>query len=299
MILPAPLQRGDKIAIISPASIIAPERAMGAMQKLADAGLQPVAMPHAFDRHGTMAGTDAHRLHDIVTALTSPEIKAILCSRGGYGAVRLLSALDSLPLAQYPKWVIGYSDITALHCLMARHGIASLHAPMARHIAEQPLSDPCTSELLSILFGHAPQPVTFSTHPLSSHGTATGTLVGGNLSVLSSLIPTPFNPIKPGCILFVEDIAEPIYKVERIFHTLALSGILSSLSALIIGRFTRYEPSRDFDTMEQMLSCFTRSVHIPVAFGFPAGHVTDNRPLLLNRPATLSVTPTITRLSFR
>ncbi|MCM1520224.1 MAG: LD-carboxypeptidase [Lachnoclostridium sp.] len=296
--IPAPLRQGDRIAVVSPSGIIAPERVFGAMQVIADEGFEPIAMPHAFDRCGTMAGTDAARLSDLRSAFIDPDIKAVFCSRGGYGAVRLLEELNTLPSAALSKWLIGYSDITALHALLSSRGIASLHGPMARHLSEQRGSDPCVRELFNILRGEAPQPVEYPTPRFYYPGTATGILRGGNLSVMAGLAGTPYDPFLPGSILIMEDIAEPIYKVERILYMLRLSGKLRHLAGIIFGQFTLYDPSRDFATMEEMLHRMTVRLGIPVATNFPAGHVTANRPLLLNTPATLHVTPSTCRLSY-
>lgn len=298
MIVPRPLEAGDRIAIVSPSGIIAPERVYGAMQVIQDAGFEPVAMPHVFDRCGTMAGTDEARLADLAAALTDPAVRAVWCSRGGYGAVRLIESIDRLPLESDPKWLIGYSDITALHSVMARHGIVSLHAPMARHLAELGPDDPCTAETFAILRGNTPEDITYQSHPLSRPGRATGKLRGGNLAVISGLLSTPFDPVEPGSILVIEDIAEPIYKVERMLYTLRLSGALESLAGLVTGQFTAYEPSRDFSEMEEMIARITCDLDIPVAMGFPVGHVANNRPLPLESQATLTVTPCSTTLSF-
>lgn len=298
MILPQLLAPGDRVAIVSPSGIIAPERVFGAMLTIQSAGFEPIVMSHALDRCGTMAGTDAARISDLEIAFSDPSVRAVLCSRGGYGAVRLLDRLSHLPLADDPKWLIGYSDITALHCLVGSLGIASLHAPMARHLAEEGGSDPCSRELFDILQGNHPDEISYTSHPLAGQGTATGVLRGGNLSVMSGLFGTPFSPLLPDTILLMEDIAEPIYKVERMLYNLQLSGALDSLAGLIFGQFTLYEPSRDFATMEQMSARITSNLRIPVAMNFPAGHVRDNRPLLLNTPVTLSVTPSVTTLKF-
>lgn len=298
MIVPRPLAPGDRVAIVSPSGIIAPERVFGAMQTIQSAGFEPIVMPHALDRCGSMAGTDEARLSDLESAFSDSSVRAVLCSRGGYGAVRLLDGLSQLSLADDPKWLIGYSDITALHCLMGSRGIVSLHAPMARHLTEENGADCCSRELFSILRGNHPVEISYPSHPYVCPGRITGILRGGNLSVMAGLFSTPFTPLLPGTVLLIEDIAEPIYKVERIMYNLLLSGALDSISGLILGQFTLYEPSRDFTTMEEMVARITSRLGIPVAMNFPAGHVRDNRPLLLNSPVTLTVTPSLTTLKF-
>lgn len=216
-------------------------------------------------------------------------MRAILCTRGGYGSVHLLDRLGRLPLRDNPKWIIGYSDITAIHALMLSKGIRSIHSPMCRHLATTSGRDDDSLRLFSILQGHHPT-LTFGPSPLNHTGTASGLLVGGNLAVMSSLISTPFDmTVHPGAILFIEDIAEPIYKVERMLHTLRLNGTLSRIAALIVGQFTKYTPSPDHPSMEEMIAEFVAPYQFPVAFSAPIGHVGHNSPLLIGSTVTLTV----------
>lgn len=293
---PRPLQRGDRVAILSPSSIIKPQTVYNAMPVLAEQGWTVYVGEHTFDRSGTYAGTDSARYTDLETALLDPDTRAIICSRGGYGAVHLLEKLDSLPLRDDPKWIVGYSDISALHALMTKHGIMSIHAPMCKHIAEHGGRDQDSRRLFSLLCGDTPD-VTASSHPLNRPGSATGRLTGGNLAVIAGLIGSPFDVITPGSILFIEDIAEPIYKVERILYNLRLNGSLEKLGGLIVGRFTDYTPSRDDETMESMIARLVEPYGYPVAFGIPVGHVDHNIPMLCGSTVTLSVTPTLTTLT--
>lgn len=260
----------------------------GAMEILSRHGWDPFVMPHAFDRHGTFAGTLSDRLCDLRQALLAPTIRAIICSRGGYGAVQLLEYLDTLPLRNDPKWLVGFSDITALHALMARHGIISVHSPMCRHLAMSDADDMDTARLLGILEGETDE-LHLSPTPLNRPGEACGTLVGGNLAVLSGLAGTPFDPLLPGTILFIEDIAEPIYKVERMLYNLRLRGLLQHLAGLIVGQFTLYEPSRDYPDMNTMIADMTSDYNYPIVFNAPIGHVPHNTPLLHGAMANLSV----------
>ena len=291
LIMPRPLRPGDRVAILSPSSIIKPQVVYTAMPVLADEGWVTYVGEHTFDRHGSYAGTDEARYSDLETALLDPDTRAIFCSRGGYGAVHLLEALDRLPLSDDPKWIIGYSDISALHALMQKHGIQSIHAPMMKHIAESSGRDSDSRRLFSLLRGES-QTIHVSPNPLNRDGSATGILMGGNLAVCAGLIGTPFSPLRPDTILFVEDIAEPIYKVERIFYNLRLAGILGSLRGLIVGRFTDYSSDRDNESMERMISRLVADYSYPVAFGVPIGHVSHNIPMVCGRLTTLTVTPT-------
>lgn len=221
LIIPPALKEGDKIAIVSPAGISRAQNVYNALPVLQELGWEPYTSKHAFGRHGTYSGTDDERYADLEEALLDPEVKAILCSRGGYGAVHLLERLDKLPLRENAKWIIGFSDISALHALMSRHGIASIHGPMARHIATHSGNDADSQALFGILQGK-PQTFEIAPHPLNRPGEATAPLLGGNMAVLNGLIGTPFDMFKPGTILFIEDVSEPIYKIERMMYQLKL-----------------------------------------------------------------------------
>ncbi|MCM1076899.1 MAG: LD-carboxypeptidase [Bacteroides sp.] len=295
VLTPAPLRRGDRIAIVSPAGIIKPQIVYNCLPILADRGWIPYVGENTFNRKGTYAGTDDERYYDLETALLDPDTRAILCARGGYGAVHLLERLDRLPLRDDPKWVVGYSDISALHALMTRKGIKSIHAPMTKHIAENLGRDDDSLLLFSELEGATPD-VEVMGHTHNRPGKAEGLLVGGNLAVISALVSTPFDVIKPGRILFIEDIAEPIYKVERILYTLRLSGALGSLGGLIVGQFTDYAPDRNSETMEDMISNMVAPYDFPVAYGFPVGHVDHNVPMICSSTVRLKVTPDFSSL---
>ena len=287
---PRPLRAGDRVAIVSPSSIIKPQVVYRAMPVLTAQGWSVYAGAHTFDRHGTYAGTADARYDDLATALLDPDTRAIICARGGYGAVHLMERLSRLPLRDDPKWIVGYSDISALHALMTANGILSIHAPMCKHLAEHGGRDEDSQRLFGLLRGETPA-VSFAPHRLNRHGRATARLAGGNLAVIAGLISTPWDPIQPGTILFVEDVSEPIYKVERILYTLRLNGTLGRLAGLVVGRFTNYTPDRDNESMEAMVSRLVADYGYPVAFGVPVGHVDHNVPMLCGATVTLDVSP--------
>lgn len=290
LLTPRPLVRGDRVAIVSPAGIIKPQLVYNCLPVLADRGWVAYVGENTFNRHGTFAGTDEERYADLETALLDPDTRAIICARGGYGAVHLLERLDRLPLRDDPKWIVGYSDISALHALMTRHGIKSIHAPMTKHISQHKGADEDSGRLFALLEGERTE-TRAEGHPLNRPGRAEGLLVGGNLAVIAGLISTPFDVIKPGRILFIEDIAEPIYKTERILYTLRLSGALTSLAGLVVGRFTDYAPDRGSKTMEEMIARMVADYDYPVAYNFPVGHVDHNVPLVCSSEVILEVTP--------
>ncbi len=287
IIYPSPLNPGDKIAIVSPASRIDRNYVAGAVATLKAEGWNPIVSDHALTSCGSYSGTQNERYSDLENAFLDPEVKAIVCSRGGYGTVHLLDKLSKLPLAENPKWLIGFSDISALHALMATRGIASVHASMTKHLALGP-EDHLNQQLFKILRGEKPR-YRFEPSDYNRNGSATGTLLGGNIAVLSQLISTPFDILKPDTILFIEDIAEPIYKIERILYQLRLSGVLSQLRGLIVGKFTKYIPDLNYEEMEEMIESAIADYNYPVAFNIPVGHIDENVPLIESSTVTLTV----------
>lgn len=294
---PRPLVAGDSIALLAPAGHVKPEHVDKAALVLRQMGYKPVVYPSSYGRDGQYSAPAEERLVDLRDAFLKPGIRAVLCARGGYGVVHNLDSLAILPLEEDPKWVIGFSDITALHALMASKGIASVHASMARHVALGPGEEE-NSLLFDILTGHMPT-YTFAPDSLNHPGEATGRLFGGNLAVMQALIATPYDLIRPGTILFIEDVDEPIYKIERILYQLHFSGVLGRLKGLLVGQFTGYKPSENFETMEEMISRFlSRYPSLPVAFNVPVGHVFHNLPLVEGAEVKLCVTPDEVTLSF-
>ena len=294
IIFPSPLTKGDKIAIISPASHILPDYVDGACNAITQMGFQPVVSNHCKGQCGGYSGTIEQRLADFLEALHNPEVKAILCSRGGYGVVHLLEYLSADDIAENAKWLIGFSDISALHAAMVASGVASIHASMAKHLTQFGVDDEATVALFNILQGKLPTYQTPS-HPFNKPGTATGTLTGGNMAVLCGLLDTEFDLLSRGDILFIEDVGEEVYKIERMLYNLRLSGVLPMIKGLIVGRFTDYRnPDGNGDSMEQMAKRMVEPYDIPVAFDFPVGHVDENMPLIEGAQVTLTVADTVT-----
>lgn len=294
IIFPSPLTKGDKIAIISPASHILPDYVDGACNAIAQMGFQPVVSNHCKGQCGGYSGTIEQRLADFLEALHNPEVKAILCSRGGYGVVHLLEYLSADDIAENAKWLIGFSDISALHAAMVASGVASIHASMAKHLTQFGVDDEATVALFNILQGKLPTYQTPS-HAFNKPGTASGTLTGGNMAVLCGLLDTDFDLLSRGDILFIEDVGEEVYKIERMLYNLRLSGVLPMIKGLIVGRFTDYRnPDGNGDSMEQMAKRMVEPYDIPVAFDFPVGHVDENMPLIEGAQVTLTVADTVT-----
>lgn len=286
--MPAPLKEGDRIALLSPAGIIKPQFVYDAVTVLQEQGWEPYVTPNALGRWGTYSGTDEERYADLEAAILDEGTKAILCTRGGYGAVHLLDRLDKLPLRENAKWIAGFSDISALHALMHKHGIASIHSPMTKQLSRFKGRDDDAQALFDIWRGNS-QTYKVTGHEWNRQGEAEGELTGGNLAVLAGLIGTPFDIIRADGILFIEDVSEPVYKTERIMYQLKLSGVLGRLKGLIVGKFTEYTPSIDNRTMEEMILEMTKEYDYPVAFNVPVGHVEHNLPLVESVRTRLTV----------
>lgn len=297
VIKPAPLSEGDKIVICSPSGIVKPQNVYGAVAVLQERGYAVEVSAHALGRCGTYSGTADERYADLEAALLDPTVKAIMSSRGGYGAVHLLARLDRLPLRENAKWLIGFSDISALHALMTRHGVMSIHGSMTSHLAKTEGLDDDSAALFDILSGREVG-YDFPAHPFNRTGSAEGRLAGGNLSVIADLIGTPFNVIEGDTILFIEDVSEPVYKLERIFYQLRLSGVFDKLRGMIVGNFTEYSPDVDFSSVESMIHRLTKDYSFPIAFQAPIGHVSHNIPVVVGANARLSVTDTVVTLDF-
>lgn len=302
MIIPPYLKPGDKVAIISPSGTVLSERVDGAARAIAQWGFVPVLGEHCKEEYKAYevishSASQEHRLQDLQQALGDPDVRAILCSRGGYGAVHLLEHLDLDALARDPKWLIGFSDISALHAAWHCAGIVSIHSPMAKHLTLHGIDNEISRINYNIMTGNGLPSYTVPAHHHNRCGTATATITGGNLAVLSALLATPYNLIKPGHIIFIEDVAEQVYQVQRLLYHLRLAGILPRLAGLIVGQFTRHRGD-DTSAMTDMIHDMVAPYSYPVAFDFPIGHIPRNLPIVEGATATLHVTPHKTVVSY-
>ena len=284
-----------RIHIISPSGAINPEYIEGATKRLQSWGYIVTEGAHARGEYGRFSGTDAERLADLQDALADADIDFILCSRGGYGMQRII---HNVPAINHP--IIGFSDITALHQVS---GIPSLHGLMCKHIATLPDDSEALQLFLRALKGE-PLHYSLPVHPLNRLGTAEGTLIGGNLSVLYGLQGTPYslNAVidahPEGVILFIEDICERHYHIDRMMRNLRMSGVLSRIKGLVVGQFSDCDCDplmgcSVYDTIYEAAADY----NYPILFDFPAGHVEDNRPLWLNKTAYLECTNSIGSLT--
>lgn len=290
MKLPDSLKNGDTIRLITPSGAIEESYVHESVPILSSWGFVCESGKYALSHNGRFAGTIDDRLEDLKNAFLDPHVKAILCTRGGYGVVHLLADMEPDIIRNNPKWLIGYSDITALHALCSYAGVISMHAPMCKHLAETKGADQPSLEIKDILKGKLPV-YELPDHPLSLHGEAEGTLIGGNLAVFCGLRGTRFDSSQfvDDPILFIEDIGERPYQIDRMIYNLELGGALGKIKALLIGQFTDCgEDPLMYDSILASIRKIAEKYNIPVIFDFPAGHVDLNRPLLCGARVRIS-----------
>lgn len=303
--MPAPLKAGDKIAIISPASTPGEDNPEKAAATLRAWGFVPVIGQHVLAKYHAYAGTIEERCADLRWALNDPEIKAIVCSRGGYGSAMLFDPMTHQDFKRHPKWIVGYSDITALHSAMVCSGVMSLHANMGGALGGRGDTDSINLMLRDVLMGKLPS-YTVPAHPLNKMGTARGIVIGGNMAVFTNIAGNrewdflDRDNIKgKDIILFFEDVSESMPRVNSMLQVLRLKGVLDRVKGIIVGRFTDYKPDEEDYDMNKMLSETLNKYNVPVCYDFPASHDEDwNYPMIEGCPAILKVTPDGVSLSF-
>jgi muramoyltetrapeptide carboxypeptidase len=279
---PPYLKKGDTIAITCPASFMLKEKAQTCIETLQQWGLQiMVGKTLGSSSINYFSGTDEERLNELQAMLDDKSINAILCGRGGYGVGRIVDQLDFTRFKKNPKWIIGYSDITVLHAhIFANLKIATLHSPMASAFNDGVAGEPYIQSIKKALFGK-PANYKCAVHPFNQIGEATGELVGGNLSLLAHLIGTKSDINTNNKILFIEDVGEYIYSIDRMLYQLKRSEKLSKLRGLIIGGFTDMKDTeRPFGkTVYEAIHDLVKEYHFPICFQFPVGHSTENYAL--------------------
>lgn len=274
-VMPTPLKTGDTIAVISPSSVPDSATVAKGCATLRSWGYVPVVGAHALSSYHGFAGTADERATDLLWALRNPSIKAIICSRGGDGAVQVLQRIPLKEFRNHPKWIMGFSDVTALHSAEVAAGVMSVHCSMCDGIAMRGERDSVNMILRKLLQGDLPT-YQAPAHPLNQQGEATGILVGGNFSVFCGLAGSEYdflNRADEGLILFIEDTDESMTKVDRMLHQLEIRGVLSKLNGIIVGHFSKYKsPENGFADMYEMLHEYLQHYQIPVCYDFPVGH---------------------------
>jgi muramoyltetrapeptide carboxypeptidase len=288
---PSFLQTGDKVSIVSAAGKINRDVVERGAAILSQEGFIPVIGENAFAEFNSFAGTDAQRASDLQFALDHPEIKAIFFSRGGYGSIRTFQLLDWKNFIRNPKWLIGFSDITIFHSFAIINNIASVHGVMPAFFEQDGEKTESFKLLIDLLKGNLPE-YHIQPHYLNRFGKVENTLVGGNLTILQSIRGTnlDFNP--KGKILFVEDIGEYYYHVDRMMMNFKTGKVLEKISGMVVGYFT---DMKDGETpfgksAYEIIREAVEPYDFPVVFGFPAGHELPDFPLLMSGKVVLEVT---------
>ena len=294
---PPYLRPGDTIGIVTPARKLK-EKADTAKvrERFEEWGLKVKFGAHYADREQPyFAGTDIQRAADLQAMIDDPGVKAVVSYQGGYGSVRLLPLLDLTPLREHPKWIVGFSDVTMLHMALGRLGVESLHATMPGKFRfgadEKPEAIVSDESLRSALFGRWTR-IDAAAHPLNVSGTARGRLAGGNLSLLCSAIGTPEQPdFDTPTVLFIEEIGEQMYRLDRMMQQLERSGILAKCKAILVGHFTDMPGQKHFGVWDpcDIIAAYVRPLGLPVVFGIPAGHEDPNVALYMGREVAVTV----------
>ncbi len=298
MLKPPALAKGDTIGIIAPARSITEKELAWAVAMIRNRGFQVVFGKHLFSRCHQFAGSDTERALDFQEMIENPDVKAVLAARGGYGCIRIVDKIDFTPLLNHPKWIIGYSDLTVFHNHLNHLGMETLHATMPINFKEnspdalQSLFDAIEGKPLSYTFANR--------YKKNREGIMQGELVGGNLSVLYSLLGSRSFPKTINTILFLEDLDEHLYHIDRMMLAMKRAGALNHLSGLLIGAFKKmHNRGVPFGKKAyEIIAETVKDTNYPVAFGFPAGHQPDNRALIMGRTATVAVKKSLGTLTF-
>ncbi|WP_458628059.1 S66 peptidase family protein [Winogradskyella sp. PC D3.3] len=303
LIQPPYLKAGDTVAIVAPSGIL--KNREGEVQQavalLKSWGLHAVVGKHVFSKANHFAGTDAERCEDMQNAMDDPKISAIWCARGGYGTVRILDKLNYTAFNKKPKWIIGYSDITALHNQVHNEGFQSLHALMCVSLTKD-LNDikETVATFKSALFGE-PTDYTLKGSKYNRVGETSGELVGGNLTMLHTMLGSKESIDTSGKILFIEEIGEYKYHIDRMLQSMKRAGYFDNLNGLVVGDMSKMRKNTTLwgTSVEQLILDALADYDFPIAFNVPAGHEKDNRALVLGRTVDLKVEKKGSKLSFR
>jgi muramoyltetrapeptide carboxypeptidase len=282
------LNNGSKVAIVAPARKVTRDEMFFAVHWLKEKGFVPVFDERLFAEHHIFAGDDNFRASVFQEYLDNQNIDAIWIARGGYGSIRIIDKLDFTKFLQHPKWIIGFSDGTVFHGKLNRLGVASLHASMPFYFFNK--TPEAKQSLFDVLTGK-PLQYDFPAHPQNRMGQMEGEIVGGNLSVLYGMMESNTFPEIDGKILFIEEVDEYIYHIDRMMRALKRAGKLNHLKGLVVGGLTQiHDNSQPFGmTAEEVIAEAVAEYDYPVCFGFPAGHLDDNRTIVFGEKINLKV----------
>lgn len=275
MIFPRYLRTGDKVGVVATAKKVHKDNTLKGIDILKSWGLDVHIGEHTFSAHHQFAGTDHQRAGDLQKFIDDPDVKAIFMVRGGYGSTRIIDRINFEPLIRYPKWLCGFSDITSFHLHLFKLGIASIHSPMPSFFYA--LDKPALNWLEQHVFGNSGQ-INANAHLLNRLGHNLGKLVGGNLSLICHTIGTASQIEADGNILFIEDVDEQLYNLDRMMVQLKRAGVLNKLKGLIVGQFTDMKDNEDSFGMDayEIIHSHVSDFDYPLAFNFPIGHSSNN-----------------------
>jgi len=306
-IFPKSIKKGDKIAIISPAGSVEPTQLEKGIEMIKSKGFEPILGEHLYTKFSNgynYAGTEDQRLKDMNWALNDSEISAIWASRGGYGCQHLLHGLNLKGFNKNPKWYIGYSDNTVIQSFLLKKGFASIHAQTIK-TSSFGVTEESYDLIFDILKGKSPK-YSLESNQFNKKGNIEGELIGGNLALIYALLGTKYSFDFKDKILFIEDIGENFYALDRMMMSLELAGVFTKIKGLIVGGMTnmgdendnkQYEESFD-DFANKLISDRISKYNFPVVFDFPNGHIKDNRPLIIGGKVSLKIGKT-TSLNFK
>ena len=297
MKIPPSIQKGDTIAILATARKNIDDNLKTTIDLLHHWGLEVVIGKSIGLDNNQLAGTDAQRAEDFQEQLDNPNIKAIWCVRGGYGTVRMIDLLDFTKFKQNPKWIVGFSDVTVMHSYLNKINIASIHGLMP--VTVEKASPESIESLRKALFGESLK-YEIPFEAANRLGTAKGEIVGGNLSILYSLMGSNAQIDCKGKILFMEDLDEYLYHIDRMMMALKRCGYFENLNGLIIGSMTKM---KDNDipwgkNANQIIEDVTKEYSFPILYNFPAGHIQNNSPLIFGKQVSLELNATTSKLTF-
>ncbi len=315
IIIPKRVRKSSKIALIGPATRIKPEIVEGLVRLYAEhpeemPGAELIVYPSALDANtdGSYAASLAQRVADFTDAWSREDNDLVICARGGYGCVHLLDYLPIDFITAHPKWLVGVSDVYALHALLYKSGIASIHGGMAKQLVLDTDSGFGRYRRVFKALVESSSPsleYRVNPHPYNVSGEGRGVLLGGNLAVLNGLGGTPYDlmgeALHQDVVLFIEDVSEPIYAVERMLYRLHLQGVLSKVKGVLVGQFTEWSPDRNHESMYDMIHARFEEwgMTCPISFDFPVGHNDCNVPLIEGVEVYLEVNDTEVLLSIK
>lgn len=303
LIQPPYLKAGDTVAIVAPSGVLKnrTEEVNKAQELLKSWGLHVVVGKHVFSQANHFAGTDDERCEDLQKALDDPKISAIWCARGGYGTVRILDKLNYTKFRKNPKWLIGYSDITALHNQIHNEGFETIHGMMCTSLQDEQDTIKETIETFkNALFGK-PLAYTLKGSNYNKIGATKGGLVGGNISILASMLGSKTNIAASGKILFIEEIGEYEYTIDRMLQSLKRAGYFDACAGVVVGNISKIKKNTTAwgSSVQQLILDALADYNFPIAFNMPAGHEKDNRALILGRTVELVVEKDQSTITFK